>query len=426
MADRIKVLIVDDIPETRDHLSKLLGFEADVEVVGAAAGGVEAIEMAGTLHPDVVLMDINMPGMDGITATERLATEVPTAAVVMMSVQGEADYLRRSMLAGAREFLVKPFSADELTASIRQVWAREREKLSRMAPVAASTNGTSASSGGDGDGEAASVVAVFSPKGGVGRTTVAVNLAVAAATLGRRVALVDASFQFGDVGVLLNLNPKNKSIGDLATELQTGEAESLDTFMITHSSGVRVLLAPPSPEQAELIGPLAVKRVLQRLRGDHDLVVVDCPSSFNEPTLAVLDESDMILTLLTLEITSVKNMRLFLEVAEQLGYSQDKIRLVLNRADSTLGIRVADVEHSIGRKVDHTIVSDGRSVVYALNRGVPFFLSNREAQVSQDIQRLAQAITGPARKVAPDKTDKTSADKTAKTAATKKSLFAWR
>jgi pilus assembly protein CpaE len=263
---------------------------------------------------------------------------------------------------------------------------------------------------------------VFSPKGGVGRTTIAVNLAVAAASLGKKVALVDASFQFGDVGVLLNLNPRNKSIGDLAAELQTGEAESLDTFMITHSSGVRVLLAPPSPEQAELIGPLAVKRVLQRLRQDHELVIVDCPSSFNEPTLAVLDESDLILTVLSLEITSVKNMRLFLEVAEQLGYSNDKIRLVLNRADSTLGIRVADVEHSIGRKVDHTIVSDGRSVVYALNRGVPFFLSNREAQVSQDLLRLAQAVTGPA----PTALVPKAGEKSTKTAAARKALFAWR
>ena len=417
MADRIKVLIVDDIPETRDHLTKLLGFESDVEVVGAAAGGAEAIEMAVALKPDVVLMDINMPGMDGITATEKLASDVPTAAVVMMSVQGEADYLRRSMLAGAREFLVKPFSSDELTASIRQVWAREKDKLSRYAPVVPTQEINNAS------GEPASVVALFSPKGGVGRTTISVNLAVAAAQSGKRVALVDASFQFGDVGVLLNLNPRNKSIADLAGELQSGEAESLDTFMITHSSGVRVLLAPPSPEQAELIGPLAVKRVLQGLRADFDLIVVDCPSSFNEATLAVLDEADLILTLLTLEITSVKNMRLFLEVCEQLGYGPEKIRLVLNRADSTLGIRVADVEHSIGRKVDHTIVSDGRSVVYALNRGVPFFLSNREAQVSQDIQRLATAVTGPPPSAA---AAGKPTDKSAKAAASRKSLFAWR
>ena len=171
-----------------------------------------------------------------------------------------------------------------------------------------------------------------------------------------------------------------------------------------------------------LIGPSAVKKVLQGLRASFDLVVVDCPSTFNEPTLAVLDEADLILTLLTLEITSVKNMRLFLEVTEQLGYGPEKIRLVLNRADSTLGIRVADVEHSIGRKVDHTIVSDGRSVVYALNRGVPFFLSNREAQVSQDIQRLAVAITGSS----PTAVVARPGDKAGKGAAKNKSLFAWR
>src|SRR5690242_13744873 len=265
MSDRIKVLIVDDIPETRDHLSKLLGFESDVEVVGAAAGGQEAVQMAASVKPDVVLMDINMPGMDGITATEKLAAEVPTTAVIMMSVQGEADYLRRSMLAGAREFLVKPFSSDELTASIRQVWTREKDKQSRYAPVVAP-----AETARNASGEPASVVAVFSPKGGVGRTTIAVNLAVAAAQDGKRVALVDSSFQFGDVGVLLNLNPRNKSIADLAGELQTGEAESLDTFMITHSSGVKVLLAPPSPEQAELIGPVAVKKVLNALRGSFE------------------------------------------------------------------------------------------------------------------------------------------------------------
>jgi pilus assembly protein CpaE len=417
MADQIRVLIVDDIPETRDHLAKLPGFEADIEVVGLAASGAEALELASRLTPDVVLMDINMPDMDGITATERLAAQVPTAAVVMMSVQGEADYLRRSMLAGAREFLVKPFSSDELTTSIRQVHIRERDKLSRMAipaKPAASSNGAASEPGAEG-----LVVALFSPKGGVGRTTVAVNMAVAAATeLGKRVVVMDGSLQFGDVGVLLNLNPKNKSIADVASELESGNAESLDTFIINHSAGVRVLLAPPSPEMAELISPAGVKRAIETLRRTHDLVVVDCTSWFNDTTLAILDAADVILTMLSLEITSIKNIRLFLEVAEQLGYADGKVRLVLNRADSTLGIRVADVEHSIGRRVDHTIVSDGRSVVYALNRGVPFFLSNRDAQVSQDVLRLAQAVVGEREDAQPDEV--------VKKAAQKKSLFAWR
>jgi pilus assembly protein CpaE len=401
MADQIRVLIVDDIPETRDHLTKLLGFESDIDVVGSAAS-------------------------DGIAATEELARAVPAASVVMMSVQGEADYLRRSMLAGAREFLVKPFSSDELTASIRQVYARERDKQSRMAPVAAPSAAPAAAAGGGAAGaeqrEPGVVVALFSPKGGVGRTTVAVNMAVAAATdLGKKVVLVDGSFQFGDVGVLLNLNPKNKSIADLVPELEQAGAgvESIDTFVINHSAGIRVLLAPPSPEMAELITPSGIRRVLETLRATHDLVVVDCTSFFNDTTLAILDAADIILTMLSLEITSIKNMRLFLEVAEQLGYEQGKVRLILNRADAALGIRLADVEHSIGRKVDETIVSDGRSVVYALNRGVPFYLSNREAQVSQDILRLAKSVTGERSHVAAAAGDRGKSSQ-------KKSLFAWR
>ena len=410
MADRIQVLIVDDIPETRDHLAKLLGFEPDIEVVGTASSGAEAIEQATRILPDVILMDINMPDMDGIAATERLSSQVPSAAVVMMSVQGEADYLRRSMLAGAREFLVKPFSSDELTASIRQVHAREKEKAGR-AIVAQATRTQDPT-------EEGQVVAIFSPKGGVGRTTIAVNLAVAAASeLGKKVTLVDASFQFGDVAVLLNLNPKDKSMAELVPELEQGhDPDSVEAFTLTHSSGIHVLLAPPSPEMAELITPAGVKHVIEILRQHSELVVVDCAAWFNDTLLGILDLADVVLTVLTLEITSIKNTRLFLEVAEQLGYSH-KVRLVLNRADTTLGIRVADVEHSIGRKVDHTIVSDGRAVVYALNRGVPFVLSNRESQVSQDVLRLATSIVG---------NQESRAEDSRKVPQKGKSLFAWR
>ncbi|MGA3029475.1 MAG: response regulator [Candidatus Limnocylindrales bacterium] len=410
MSDRIRVLIVDDISETRDHLTRLLGFEPDIEVIGTAASGAEAIEQATKLQPDVVLMDINMPDMDGITATERLSSHVPTAAVVMMSVQGEADYLRRSMLAGAREFLVKPFSSDELTASIRQVYSREKEKAGRAVAAQAIRTQDPTTEG--------QVVAVFSPKGGVGRTTIAVNLAVAAAVeLGKKVTLVDASFQFGDVAVLLNLNPKDKSMAELVPELEQGrDPDSVETFTLTHSSGIHVLLAPPSPEMAELITPAGVKHVIEILRQHSELVVIDCAAWFNDTLLGILDLADVVLTVLTLEITSIKNIRLFLEVAEQLGYSH-KIRLVLNRADTTLGIRVADVEHSIGRKVDDMIVSDGRAVVYALNRGVPFVLSNRESQVSQDVLRLATSIVG----------NRESREDDGRKAPQKgKSLFAWR
>jgi pilus assembly protein CpaE len=391
MSDQIRILIVDDIPETRDHLARLLGFETDMEVVGAAESGPQALELAQGLHPDIVLMDINMPGMDGIVTSEQLGSLVPTAAVIMMSVQGEADYLRRSMLAGAREFLVKPFSADELTTSIRKVRERDVVKQSRAAeraPAAVPTRVTGQRE------RAGRVVTLFSPKGGVGRSTIAVNLAVAAAQDGRKVALVDGSLQFGDIAVLLNLDSRHRSLADLVPEIEAGVPESLDAVLVHHDSGVHVLLAPPTPETAELVTAAYMRGVLARLRDDHDLVVVDTQPILNDMVLMMLDIADSIVAVLTLEITNIRNLRVFLEVARQLGYDDGRMRLVLNRADSSLGIRVADVERSLGRKVDYSIVSDGRSVVYALNRGVPFVVSNPEAQVSQDLFRLARELSG--------------------------------
>src|SRR5213080_3460644 len=128
-AEKIRILIVDDIADTRDNLAKLIGFEPDMEVAGTADGGQAAVNLAKKERPHVILMDINMPDMDGITATEIISNTVPESPIIMMSVQGEQDYLRRSMLAGAREFLVKPFSADELINAIRR--GRTRGGLTR-------------------------------------------------------------------------------------------------------------------------------------------------------------------------------------------------------------------------------------------------------------------------------------------------------
>jgi pilus assembly protein CpaE len=417
MADQIKVVIVDDIAETRDHLSKLLSFEPDITVAGSVGSGQEALALAGNAPVDVLLLDINMPGMDGITTAEQLSLKVPTASIIMMSVQGEPDYLRRAMLAGAREFLVKPFSSDELAASIRQVHKRDRQKMDRVAstrPAVPETNGH-AEPVTTHNGQ---VVTFFSPKGGVGRTTLAVNFAVAArAELGKRVALIDGGLQFGDVGVLLNLNPKNQSIADVAREMSGGDLETLESTLIDHSTGVRVLMAPPSPEMAELVTPDHVTRIVSALRMTHDLVVIDCSPQLQDVTLTFLDQSDVVLTVLTLEITNIKNIRQFLALVEQLGYPEDKVQLLLNRADSGYGIRLQDVESSIGRKISHSVVSDGRTVVYALNRGVPFVVASRQARVSEDVVRLAKAVVGG---------EQIHVGQMPLGAASKKGLFQWR
>ncbi|HWH37231.1 MAG TPA: response regulator [Candidatus Limnocylindrales bacterium] len=415
MADRIRVVIVDDIPETREHLTKLLGFEPDMEVVGSAGSGAEALEMADALRPNALLLDINMPEMDGIATAERLVSRAPTTAVIMMSVQGEADYLRRAMLAGAREFLVKPFSSDELVASIRQVVSREREKLSRVALSAESSERA------EPDTRSGRMITLFAAKGGVGRTTLAVNLAAAAMSLGQRVVLVDGSLQFGDIGMMLNLDPKNKSIVDVARAAAAGEPDPLEGALVRHSTGLDVLMAPPSPEMAELVTSQEVERVASALRKTHDLIVVDAWPWLHDTTLAFLDQSDVILAMLTLEITSIKNCRQFLAVVDQLGYERDKVELLLNRSDAAYGIRAQDVERSIGRHIEHSIVSDGRTVVTSLNRGQPFVLAAPQAKVSQDVMKVARALATPRPATTAEKQSDSKAP-----AGQRRSLLAWR
>jgi pilus assembly protein CpaE len=386
----IKVLIVDDIAETREHLSRLLSYEQEIDVAALASSGEEAIRLAMELRPDVIVMDINMPEMDGIAATELISERLPSSAIIMMSVHGEAEDLKRAMLAGAREFLVKPFSGDEFSTSIKRVHEREAGRRAQFQTAVTTTTDDAAAS----DPEDHQVIAIFSPKGGSGRTTIATNLALALHTeTGSRVCLVDANLQFGDVGVLLNLNPKNRSVMD-AMESGDPDGDLIDSVVINHSTGIRVLLAPPSPEGADLITPAYLRKIVDHLKTTHDYVVVDLPSGLTDHSLTVMDAADTILVVAALEITTIKNVRLFLEVADQLEYDRSKVRLVINRSDSAQGIRIGDVEASIRRPIDGTIVSDGRLAVLAVNRGVPFVVSHPEASLSRDIVKLARTVAG--------------------------------
>jgi pilus assembly protein CpaE len=386
----IKVLIVDDIAETREHLSRLLSYEQEIDVAALASSGEEAIRLAMELRPDVIVMDINMPEMDGIAATELISERLPSSAIIMMSVHGEAEDLKRAMLAGAREFLVKPFSGDEFSTSIKRVHEREAGRRAQFQTDAAPPTEAVTST----DPEDHEVIAVFSPKGGSGRTTIATNLALALHNeTGARVCLVDANLQFGDVGVLLNLNPKNRSVMD-AMEAGDPDGDLIDSVVINHSTGIRVLLAPPSPEGADLVTPAYLRKIVDHLKTTHDYVVVDLPSGLTDHSLTVMDAADTILVIAALEITTIKNVRLFLEVADQLEYDRSKVRLVINRSDSAQGIRIGDVEASIRRPIDGTIVSDGRLAVLAVNRGVPFVVSHPEASLSRDIVKLARTVAG--------------------------------
>ncbi|MBI4771408.1 MAG: response regulator [Chloroflexi bacterium] len=224
-SEKTRVMIVDDIAETRENIRKLLQFEPDFEVVATARTGREAVQFAREQGPHVVLMDINMPDMDGITATEAISRDVPFTQIVILSVQSDSDYMRRAMLAGARDFLAKPPAGDELINTIRKLGQRSREEQQKLARPAQPAGGRP---GGPAAGllPEGRIISVFSPKGGVGCTMVATNLAIAMHTDDTRVVLVDGSVQFGDVEVFLNLQSRTNII-DLAER-----ADELDSEIV--------------------------------------------------------------------------------------------------------------------------------------------------------------------------------------------------
>jgi pilus assembly protein CpaE len=394
---KIRVLIVDDIVETRENLKKLLYFEDDIEIVGAAGNGREGVEQAAALQPDIVLMDINMPGMDGIAASEQISATNPAVQVIMMSVQGESDYLRRSMLAGAREFLIKPFSSEELATSIRRVYQLGAARRATQPATPAPTPPESSAHGSPPSAlspkpAGAKIMAMFSPKGGAGVTTIAVNLAVALREETKaRVAIFDASFQFGDVGVMMNL-PTTRSIADIMGVKHEPDEDILNGVMATHSSGVKVLLAPPRPEMAELVTVEHLRAVLNVMRRMFDYVIIDTGKSINDALLAIFDAAEQIILISTADIAALKNAKLFFEVTDALEYPPGKTILVVNKEDGRSGINAKDIEGNIKHPVAGSILRDDRTTAAALNRGIPFVIMQRGSGVSQAMFALARLL----------------------------------
>jgi len=387
---KIRVLIVDDIPETRENVRKLLYFEKDIEVVGAAANGSEGIEMAQSLRPDIVLMDINMPDIDGITATESITSSVPDVQIVMMSVQGETDYLRRSMLAGAREFLVKPFSADELIASIRRVYqlkprvAPPQPEILRPQPAAARSPVDEITR------QHGQIVCVYSPKGGTGCSTIATNLALALNNGDSVAALVDGDLQFGDASVLLNLQP-TRTINDLIPHMDALDIDLLSDVMVSHPSGLKALLAPPRPDVADMVRPDDVRQILNHLRLLFEHTVVDTASYLDDVVLTILEVSDWIILVTVPEIPAIKNTRLILEALDALDYL-GKTRLVINMTGRKDGISEQDIAAHIKHPVFATIPRDNGSVIAAANQGVPLIMINDKSPVSRSIAKLGELV----------------------------------
>ena len=391
--DKIRVLIVDDIPDTRENIRKLLQFEPDFEVVGAARTGKEGIDLTKETRPDVILMDINMPDMDGITATESIRREYPHTQIIILSVQSDPNYMRRAMLAGARDFLTKPPSVDEMISAIRRagkISLEERNKSRSIFPGQAGMVGA----GGMTMPvlQRGKVIVVYSPKGGTGCTTIATNLAVSLHKEETPVIIVDGNVQFGDVAVFLNQQIKN-SVADLAPRADELDPEIIEEVIASHAeTGIKIMAAPTRPELADQVNGEQFGRVLDFMRNLYAYIVVDTPSVLSDVSLAAIDSADLIVLITTQEIPAIKDARLFLDLSSGLSISRERIVLVLNRFDKRIGITPEKISENFKQEVVTILPYDDRTVLPSVNRGKPFMLGDKSRPITRSFLTLIEAI----------------------------------
>ncbi len=361
------------------------GFRA--RVTDALEGVGEVVQAAGTAEilnvldrrardGGVVALGPDIPGDRVFALAERIQEAAPRFNVVTLATNVTSELLREGMRAGVRDVLPRDFDRDELREAVKRA-------ASQIRPEAADA--------GEPPKRRGRIITIFSSKGGSGKSFVASNLAVLLARdTERDIALVDLDLGSGDLAIMFQIMP-SWTIHDAAEKIERLDMEALGGFMAKHPTGVHLLAAPPEPSLAEAVSGEAVTGILELLRDHYPFVIVDGPPSFTDQVLAALDATDELILVTGMDVPSIKNLKLALHTLEQLGWSRDRTRLVLNRADSKVGLRTQDVEKSLGTSIDVAIPSS-RDVPLSVNEGQPIVAKNAKSPVIESLQQLSDDI----------------------------------
>lgn len=401
----INVMLVDDNADTREYIKKFLAFEErEFRVVGSVGNGRDALRVALEVKPDIIIMDINMPDISGIEVTSQLTKLLPSAAVIMMSVQSDPNYLRKAMQAGARNFLNKPVQADELFSTIREVYKhhepfRQSQFLPNLMPDDRSSRAHMVSHTGD-QAHMGHVIVVYSPEGGAGTTTIATNLAAGLMRKGIKVLIIDADLQFGDVGVFLKVQAQS-TLAELAPKVNDLDVEFFDSVVSSHESGMKVLLGPQRPELADEIeaNPESVARIIERVAADFDFIIVDTRRHLDNLLLAMTDIASRIVQVGTPTLTGIKNAKFVLDLFERMDYPPDKIVFVLNKVDEDRNknrgtLPTESIEKYLRRTVDAKIPNNEAPLLNSVNKGIPVVVAQRDRKQSptRELMNLADRV----------------------------------
>jgi pilus assembly protein CpaE len=377
------VIVVTD-PDARfqTRVSEHIGAQSELVTADSIA------KLERTLHEragrvSVVILGPNLPTEDAYALARRMQATSPDVSIVLVANALTADVFQQAMRNGIRDVLPSAFSSAQLIDTVTRAESLSQQIKGAAANVSVAQPLTDHK-----------VITVFSSKGGCGKSFVSSNLAVAlSSATGEEVAMVDLDLQFGDLAIMLQLFPA-RTIFDAAQSLDRLDAEAVRGYLTPHRGKVFLLAAPLEPGLSETISADAVAKIIRLLKESFKYVVVDTPPSFTDHVLAALDESDECVLMTSMDVPSIKNMKLSLQTLQLLGFGRERIRLVLNRADSKVGLTVQAVEKTLGTTVDVSIPSS-RDVSVSINRGTPLVLDNPKSPVVASIYRLLEIVGGP-------------------------------
>ena len=366
---QIRLLLVEDMPQVAQYIRSLLDTQSKIKLLEVVRDGRVVLDQIREHQPDVLIVDALLQGrINGLAVAQEVREAGIDVPIIALTVPQKPIKVGEGM--GATEVLSMPFSGYDFMRLLQDMHdaqrARAPESLSR-------------------------IYSFFGAKGGVGTTTLAYNVAAAIAALHYRVALIDGSLQFGDVRSLLRVPDDVPSIIQLPiTHVQRADLEQV---MYRDRSGVEVLLAPPRIEMAEMIQPRDIERLLSLMRKIYNVVIIDTATTVDDTVLAYLDSSDAIVQVVTNEWASLQRARAMAETLAAINFQADRVQYLVNRADSSGGLSRDEVTQQIGRPPDFAVVSDGKLVLDANNRGQPFTVLGPEAPITRDVGRIAASLT---------------------------------
>jgi pilus assembly protein CpaE len=357
------------------HVSEGSGIKL-VEVIGNLFPPTEALKRSDA---DVLIVGCKEGSDEALALLDWWHSARPGRPCVVFCPSSNNGFIEEAFAVGADDLIVLEPGSEVSDLTRRHVEFSLRKALARSSSPAEHRV------------DVGKLICVLGPKGGIGKTITACNLAVALVQAGRQTVLVDLDLQFGDVALSLGLTPELSSF-DLAVSGGSLDAEKLDAFLLTHSSGLRVLAAPARPDQAASVTPEFISDVYALLREDYDFIVVDTPPSFTPEVITTIDACTYVCMVGMLDALSLKNTRLGMETLDLMGFDPDRVRVVLNRANTSVGITRNDVVSILGRVPD-ILVPSHRDIARSVNEGTPVVISQRRSEAARAFESLAGLFT---------------------------------